>query len=120
MTVVDFAASWCAPCWRSLPELQKLAKAHPDMRFLVVSVDESAQGRDKLVRQLELGLPVLWDEDRSIAEHYRPKAMPTTVVVDEKGQVLGTFEGSGKESWQGLVALVERLDPPSPSVSGDP
>ncbi|MEO2197040.1 MAG: thioredoxin domain-containing protein, partial [bacterium] len=46
ITVVDFAASWCVPCWKSLPHVEALAHSYPDIQFLVVSVDDREDGRD--------------------------------------------------------------------------
>lgn len=71
-TVVDFAASWCTPCWAVLPRLERYASEHPEIRVLAVSVDYKVSDRDLLVSKLKLTIPVLWDERHRIAEHYRP------------------------------------------------
>ncbi len=76
VTVVDFAASWCVPCWKSLPHLEALAQSHPDIQFLVVSVDDREDGRDQLVGRLGLSLPVIWDGGHAIASAFGPKACP--------------------------------------------
>jgi thiol-disulfide isomerase/thioredoxin len=108
LTVVDFAASWCAPCRRTLPRLEAFAREHPAVRVLVVSVDERRQGRDELVASLHLTLPVIWDEDHAIARHYQPPAMPTTYVLSPQGEILHTSEGSGRKEWEDLVRVVEQ------------
>jgi thiol-disulfide isomerase/thioredoxin len=107
LLVIDFAASWCAPCRRSLPRLEAFAKAHPEMEILVVSVDETAAQRDSLVKDLGLTLPVVWDEGFEIAEHYHPTAMPHTLVVDGKGEVLRRVDGSSEAEWNELAAWLE-------------
>lgn len=107
VTVVDFAASWCVPCWEALPRLQALAAEHPEVRVIVVSVDLDRDGRDQLVRQLDLTMPVLWDEDHAIAEHYQPKAMPSTYLVGPDGTVFDSLVGSAEEQWPAFVAQVE-------------
>jgi len=111
VTVLDFAAAWCGPCWRTLPRLEQLARAHPAIAFVVVSVDDKVAGRDRLVEELELTLPVVWDEGHRIAGHYRPEAMPATLVVAPDGAELLRLAGSGEAEWRRLVELVERLDP---------
>ena len=88
VTVLDFAASWCQPCWRALPHLQAYAKAHPEVQVLVVSEDDQRAGRDTLVKKLGLKIPVVWDEDHQLAKKMNPPGMPTTYVLDADGKVV--------------------------------
>jgi len=113
-TVIDFAASWCAPCMKTLPELDALAKRSPALDFLVVSVDDDVSGRDELVERLALELPVLWDEEYAIANHYEPPAMPTTIILDPEGEVIFTHTGSDAKGWNKFVETVEALQAESP------
>ncbi len=108
LTVIDFAASWCGPCRHSLPKLQAYAEGRPDLRVLVVSVDQEVSGRDRLVEALGLRLPVLWDSGHAIARHYRPEAMPTSLVLDPQGAELLRVAGSGQEAWSRLTAFLDR------------
>jgi thiol-disulfide isomerase/thioredoxin len=107
LTLLEFAASWCAPCRTTLPRLEAFARQHPDLRVLAVSVDERREGRDELVTALELGLPMLWDEDHRIAEHYEPQAMPAAFLISPAGKVLHTALGSRIDDWEELVRRVE-------------
>lgn len=108
LTVIDFAASWCAPCRHSLPKLQAYAESRPGLRVLVVSVDQEISGRDQLVETLDLHLPVLWDSDHAIAQHYHPEAMPTSLVLDAQGAELLRVVGSGQKAWRQLTAFLDR------------
>jgi thiol-disulfide isomerase/thioredoxin len=108
-TVIDFAASWCAPCRTSLPRVAELAGRFPELGVLVVSVDERVEGRDALIRDLGLELPVIWDRDDRIAELYRPAGMPATVLLDPNGAVVHRHVGSGIKDWRRLVEIVESL-----------
>jgi len=105
-TVVDFAASWCTPCWSVLPRLERFAAEHPQVRVVAVSVDDKVSGRDLLVSRLKLTIPVLWDEKHRIAEHYRPDGMPHTVVLDPSGKVVYRHTGSAPKEWDAMVAFL--------------
>ena len=109
VTIIDFAASWCGPCHESLPRLEAFAEQHPEVRVLVISVDDEIGGRDRLVSDLGLTLPVLWDEDHRAAEHYRPEGMPATFVYDAAGEPVLTQVGSRLDEWQTLERTVEGL-----------
>lgn len=105
--VVDFAASWCDPCYQALPRLEALARKYPEVRFVVVSVDETEAGRDQLVHDLGLQLPVLWDEDHKIVEGFAPGGFPATYVFQE-GRVVYQHVGTDEEGWHELVEAVEK------------
>ena len=108
-TIVDFAASWCKPCWKVLPKLEAFARANPDLRVLVISVDTDRAGRDRLVQKLGLTMPVLWDEHHRWAEALEPPGMPTTLILDEKGAVVYRHTGSSTRSWRQFTKKVEDL-----------
>ncbi|KAB2961870.1 MAG: TlpA family protein disulfide reductase [Thermoanaerobaculia bacterium] len=105
-TVIDFAASWCRPCWAVLPRLEAFATEHPEIRVVAVSVDDAVSGRDLLVAKLHLTIPVLWDGRHRIAEHYRPAAMPSTFVLDPSGAIVYRHTGSTLEDWDAMVAFL--------------
>lgn len=107
--VIDFAASWCQPCWKSLPHLENLAKSHPSLHVLVVSVDDRMKGRDLLVERLHLTLPVVWDQDARIASHYHPAGMPATFVIDPRGKVVFSSVGFSEKGWKSLEKFVAGL-----------
>lgn len=106
LTVIDFAASWCLPCVKSLPRLDRLAADNPNVTFIVVSVDKKEAGRDFLVDELKLRLPVLWDGDYEISSFYEPEGMPTTVVLNQDGKEVHRHTGFSERQWGDLVDLV--------------
>jgi thiol-disulfide isomerase/thioredoxin len=106
VTVVDFAASWCEPCWKTLPRLQEMAQEMPSIRFVVVDVDEKVEGRDELVKRLGLTMPVVWDAQQRLAEHFQPEGMPATFVLDGGGKVLYKHVGSDPKDWDRLAAFL--------------
>jgi len=108
--VIDFAAAWCTPCWTTLPKLVALAAEHPDLSVLVIDVDDYETGRTQLIEGLDLELPLLWDEEHVIAEHYSLKALPATFVLDPAGEVIYESLGSGSEEWDAFRAFVEALE----------
>jgi len=105
--LIDFAAAWCQPCWKALPRLQSFADNQPSVRVIVVSVDERPQGRDKLVKLLGLTVPVLWDEEHRVAEHYSPAGMPATFLLDPSGEVVYEHVGSGDREWNEMIDFIE-------------
>lgn len=113
-TVIDFAAAWCEPCYKALPQLQELAGEHPSLRFLVVSVDDEESGRDQLIRDLDLRLPVIWDDDHTLVQRFHPKGFPATYVLDSAGQVIYEHTGYNRKKWRELVDFLQRIETSGP------
>ncbi len=104
--VLDFAASWCDPCYEALPKLQKLAEDHPDIHFVVVSVDQTEDGWSRLVRDLALELPVVWDAGQQLVESFAPTGFPATYVF-ENGRLVLQQTGTGSEQWKRLLGILD-------------
>jgi thiol-disulfide isomerase/thioredoxin len=95
VVVLNFWASWCAPCRAELPLLEQLHDRLDHDRALVVGVNVDASERtgQALARRLSLDLPVSWDPNGQVASQLSPPAMPTTYVIDAQGRVAETFVG---------------------------
>lgn len=94
--VVDFWASWCAPCAKTLPHLARLGTNRPGLAVLALSLDED-QGKalDFLGRKemANPGLTYLHDSKRAVAEAYDLDGMPSLVIVDRKGVLRYRHDG---------------------------
>ncbi len=89
VVVIDFFASWCEPCMRELPELEKLHRqlGKDGVVFLGVNIDKERKNVDALVKRFGLTFPVVHDVEGKVAEQYDPPKMPSTYVVDKAGIV---------------------------------
>lgn len=94
VTIVHFFASWCAPCAKSLPELDKLHAARP-ARLAVVAIGEDDDESDMraFVSHAGVSYTVLWDAAKAKAQRWRVATMPTTYVVDKHGATRFTHAG---------------------------
>ncbi len=107
--IIDFAASWCKPCWSALPHIQEFANANPDIKVVVISVDDTQEGRDLLVKKLKLTMPVIWDSGHHLAESYDPPGMPTTMILDSSGAVVYSHVGFTPKKWRRLQEKLKQL-----------
>ncbi len=99
VTLVDFWATWCAPCKVSMPRVQKLWTEYRPRGAELYSVDtdDPSPDRDKAVRAFlaENGLqfPVVVD-DGTASEAFSIAALPTMLLLDRTGQVVWTHVGA--------------------------
>lgn len=89
VVVIDFFASWCEPCMRELPELEKLHRQliPSGVVFLGVNLDNERKNALALIQRFRLTFPTLLDPEGKAAEAYDPPKMPSTYVVDKAGMV---------------------------------
>jgi cytochrome c biogenesis protein CcmG, thiol:disulfide interchange protein DsbE len=89
--LLDFWASWCAPCRASVPVLSRLAQRHRDAGLVVLGVNiEGDRPRAHVERAHEaLGaaFPTLHDDTWQIQQAYGVRSIPTMVLIDRRGVV---------------------------------
>lgn len=94
VVLVDFWAQWCEPCKRELPELEKLHRKYAQkVVVLGISIDKQRENAARMVRQLGLTFPVLFDPAGTVAAVYDLPKMPSSYVVDARGVVRFVHEG---------------------------
>lgn len=97
VVLVDFWASWCDPCLKELPELEKLHRelSEKGVVFLGVNLDREKKNAVDLVRRLQLTFKVLVDPEGKVAEIYDPPKMPSSYVIDKAGVLRHVNAGFG-------------------------
>lgn len=111
--VVDFWATWCAPCRHQIPELEKLySKYHQTRGLVVLGVACDSVRGDGLsairpfVKEYRIGYPVLVAEE-PVLDQFDIDAIPTTIFLGSDGKVVGRLLGAGDPGE--LIASVESL-----------
>ena len=115
--VVDFWATWCAPCQDQLPALEALERAHraEGLRVYAVSVDEDLAQVKSFLAATPLGLTVLWDKGGARhTERFDVQRLPTTLVLDRAGVVRFVHQGYEPRNAEELAREVGQLlaEPP--------
>jgi peroxiredoxin len=87
VVLVNFWASWCGPCRKEMPLLQKLQDKYKDMGFTVlgVNVEEQNDAAKNFIDEVGVSFPILLDEANDVSKLYDVNAMPTTVIIDRQG-----------------------------------
>jgi cytochrome c biogenesis protein CcmG, thiol:disulfide interchange protein DsbE len=84
--IINFWATWCAPCKLELPLLQDTAhKYEKNINLIAVDSDETGEVVKKYVAQNNYNLPVMMDESGEMSNAFGVHAFPVTFFIDEKG-----------------------------------
>ncbi len=85
--MLNFWASWCGPCRQEFPHLDALHKKYSDLGFSVfgVNVEQDRAQADKVLREIPVSFPILFDDQNKVSKLYGIDAMPMTVLVDRNG-----------------------------------
>ena len=95
VVLINFWASWCAPCREEFPHFEALQQQYADLGFtiLAVNVDQEPGKADDLLNEIPVSFPVLYDHNNKVSKLYDVKAMPTTIIVDRDGNKRLTHYG---------------------------
>jgi len=85
--MINFWASWCAPCRQEMPLLEELYTRYQPLGFTILGVNVE-QDNSKALAMLEdipVSFPVLFDSKSTVSKLYNVVAMPTSIIVDRDG-----------------------------------
>jgi peroxiredoxin len=89
VTLINFWASWCRPCVKEIPSLNRLTQTMQDKAFRLISINyaESATDIHDFMKMVQVDFPVLLDSDGHVAGQWNVFAFPSTFVIGPDGQV---------------------------------
>ncbi|HVT34017.1 MAG TPA: TlpA disulfide reductase family protein [Nevskiaceae bacterium] len=111
VVLVDFWASWCAPCKQALEHYQQLRRDWHARGFEVVAVnvDENSGDGRRLARPLALEFPLVEDAKGRVAELYAVATMPSAYLIDRRGVVRWVLQGYRGDEGAALDDRVRKL-----------
>lgn len=110
VVIIDFWATWCAPCRESFPFYQSLVDQHGgNVVVLGVSVDEDPAKISDFAKQTGVTFPLGWDEDQVVAKLYNPEKMPTSYLIDKNGLVSHVHAGFADGDQADITQQVDAL-----------
>ena len=113
VVVLDFWATWCPPCRKTLPALQAMHERYKDDDSVMIASVSIDEGRNigsflkQFMQQKRYNFPVISDSFRNISAVYDVKTVPTMVVIDPEGRVSNVQIGLVTPSVEGLIEHIE-------------
>ena len=111
IVLLNFWATWCLPCIRELPSIERLQTKFSKNDFAVVAISLDRGGKrvaNRLLKRLKLRKLVLYlDKENKSAKLLGVKFMPTTFIFDRKSRELGKLQGGVEWDSKEAVALIK-------------
>ena len=109
--LLNFWATWCAPCVKEMPSLDRLQAALPRDKYLVVPLSIDGPSRPKVAPfykdQKLANLGIYFDKGRKTMQGLDVTLLPTSILVDAKGSELGRIEGDADWDMPESIALMK-------------
>jgi thiol-disulfide isomerase/thioredoxin len=115
--VLSFFATWCGPCRIEIPILDSLSTVYKDTDFYLVNVSGLKQGNrtlkedpkmvKEMINSLKTSIPVLMDKYGVAAEKYGALALPTTAIINPKGEIVYIHTGFAVGDEKEIISVLE-------------
>ncbi|WP_078118812.1 TlpA family protein disulfide reductase [Thiosocius teredinicola] len=113
VVMLNFWATWCPPCRREMPSMQRLYDKYAERGLTVVAVNqwEDPDLVFEFTGRLSVDptFPILFDRDSRVAEAYKVKGLPTTYLLDRDGRIRYQAIGGREFDHPEVERLIEGL-----------
>jgi thiol-disulfide isomerase/thioredoxin len=99
VVLVNFWATWCAPCRAEMPSIERLRRSLEGQPFavLAVNVGEDAATVRRFADGVPMGFPLLLDRDAQVTRAWRARALPMSFIIDPDGRI--RYQAVGERDW---------------------
>lgn len=99
VVILNFWATWCAPCVKEMPAFEQLAGRLSGERFALLTINfgEKAERIKPFLKKIGVDLPVLLDADMNMSKAWVKRGLPTTYVIDAEQNI--RYQVLGELAW---------------------
>ena len=113
VVLLNFWATWCPPCKREMPSMERLYQKFKNDKFNVIAIDqmEDIDTVFSFTGQLPIDptFPILFDTNSTVSRAYGVNGLPTTYLIDKKGNVRYRAIGGREFDHEDIEKLIQQL-----------
>jgi cytochrome c biogenesis protein CcmG, thiol:disulfide interchange protein DsbE len=110
VVILNFWASWCAPCVEEMPSLQALQQAMPQVQVVAVASNEDFAKYQQFVAQQHLTLLTVFDQNQTSNKLYGSFKFPETYVIDKRGVIRRKLIGPQDFTSPSFLRYIRKLN----------
>jgi len=112
--IVSYFATWCAPCKRTLPIIEKAVQSNEHVTGVYIAVEDDPDAVRQFAKELNLQTPIILDKFQKIANRHgvaegKQVTLPRTFILDEKGIVRVIFIEEGDDFSKRLSKIIRSI-----------
>lgn len=107
VVALDFWASWCGPCRRSIPFYNKMHEKYADKGLVIIGINanENRSTIEGAISELDIVYPVAMPDDR-MNQHFKVQGIPSMYLFDREGNQIDNFVGYSPELDNKIESLI--------------
>ena len=109
VVVLNFWASWCAPCLEELPSLEHLQRDLPQVQIVAVSTDDETAAYERFLKEHSVSLLTVRDGEQRSNTMYGTFRYPETYIIDKNGMIRRKFIGPQDWTSPEIVSYLKKL-----------
>jgi cytochrome c biogenesis protein CcmG, thiol:disulfide interchange protein DsbE len=112
VVLLNLWTTWCPPCRKEMPSMERLFRQLRDRGFVVVAVSQDEAGKaavDPFARAMNLTFPVLVDPEHQVGDRYQVWGYPESFIIDREGRVVERVIGPRDWDSPNQVQALEML-----------
>ena len=113
VVLLNFWATWCPPCIREMPSMERLQQKVAAENFKVIAVNQMEDADDvfAFTGQLEVDptFEILFDKTSEVSQDYAVRGLPTTYLIDKKGNLRYRAVGGREFDHDEVIKIIKQL-----------
>ena len=108
--ILNFWATWCAPCRREMPSLEKLTHSFPEIKVYAINMEKpnKLKAQDFFKFLGVLSLDIYFDPELKLVKQFKMRGLPTSILIDKNGNEFGRIVGEIDFTDEKFIRLMKK------------